>query len=97
MDHFVKAAADLFDRLGKPAEYRRAGRDPVPCRYIPHRDVEALGEYGQVVDRRTVVRLLKSEVSRVTRGDRIVAEDEEFRVGGLDGDNGYVLMVAVTR
>ena len=96
MDVFAKAAADGIKRTGKPGTYRRANGEELPAHAVIQRDIEAIGEYGQALERRTVARLLKSEIGTIGRHDELRVGDETFRIRGLEADNGYVLVVVVS-
>ena len=85
------------DEFATAASYQPvAGGDPSPIIAIVDRDVEQVGEYGQVMERRTEISFQKSEYSaKPKRNDEITVDAEAFLVDGLISDDGAILKVAV--
>lgn len=85
------------DEFATAASYQpAAGGDPSPITAIIDRDVEQVGEYGQVMEPRTEISFQKSEYAdKPKRNDEITADTETFVVDGLISDDGAIVKVAV--
>lgn len=60
---------------------------------IIDRDVEVISENGMTTVKRTIVSLQKSEVGKVTDGDKIICDSESFTLGKIISDDGFVVEV----
>ncbi len=59
-------------------------------------DVQMPADNGLVVEKKTIASLLKAEVGKVVKGNRIViSSDESYGVNELLADDGYVVKVFV--
>lgn len=86
------------DEFATAASYQPAsGGDPLPIVPIIDRDVEQVGEYGQVMEPRTEISFPKSQYTdKPKRKDEIITDTETFVVDGLISDDGAIVKVVVS-
>lgn len=87
---FVDAHASLMDVLGTDATVQRGSDAAVPVRVVVHDGVARVGEYGQVVGRRTLVDFLRSQWTP-QRGDVLTLDGLDRKVEAIDTDDGMVV------
>lgn len=91
--------AAVFDELSDSiaAEYRvTPGGSSVPVRVVINRDVDIIGDHGQVAEQRTTLRLDASEVGKPPSGSTVTVGAELFSVDRLLNHDGHVVEV-ITR
>lgn len=66
-----------------------------PALVLIERDVQMPADNGLTVEKRTIASLLKAEVGKVSKGNRITIDAESFTVNDLLGDDGYVVRAFV--
>lgn len=86
-DTAVFADAGIYTPAGSAEE--------IPVDVIIDHNVEAVGEYGQVVDLRTIASIPKTQVAAPNRGDRITIGATHYTVASLISDDGAIVQVAV--
>lgn len=93
MSAFDAAVADmdasLFEVMGDDATVQRGAAAAAPVRVVVSRNVERLGEYGQVVARMTTV-LFRNSEWQPQQGDVLTLTDGVRKVASIDADDGYV-------
>ncbi len=90
---FDFATDDVFacSDLGEAATYTPVSGATSSMTVIIDRNVFAIGDMGQVVERRTMIRFRRSEKSAVKVGDRITVGAESWTLQGVESDDGYVI------
>lgn len=85
-----------MDHVAVAGVYTPAGGVAVSVSVIVDRNVELIapGESG-VVEWRTVLTLLKSEITKPRRSDAVVVGSENFSVDRVLDDDGYLIRVVV--
>lgn len=80
---------------GVAGAIEKAGVTINPVIVLIERDVQMPADNGLTVESRTVASLLKEEVGKVVKGNRIVVNSDNFTVGDLISDDGFVVAVFV--
>lgn len=92
MSVWSDAAAAIHQALGEQATYTHPGGGAgVPCRVVLYRDSALLGEYGQIIERRTEADILSTEVENPQRGAILAVAGTSYIVRGTaftDSDSG---------
>lgn len=70
----------VFGTFGVDGVYASAFGEPYPVRVIVDRNVEIVGDFGQVAEPSPVITLRKSEVETARRDDVVTVGDDVFRV-----------------
>lgn len=83
-DPFARMHERLLAHLGVEAVLR----GDTPCRVNVERDVEVLGEYGQVAARRTMLHVPSDLTPK--SGDAVVVGAKSYTLDGLESDDGYL-------
>lgn len=60
---------------------------------IVDRSVEVVGDFGQVVDRRTVLSALKTDMPTPMRGQSITVGGTAYTLDGVISDDGHIVKV----
>lgn len=89
--------ASCFTAFGEAATYTPSGGSPVAITVIVDRNVDLApgGFDSTVIERRTVLNILKTEVAAPERGDVCVVGATSYTVDSVFDDDGYVVKVAV--
>lgn len=92
-----RAVAEAFFHHGIPAVYRSLDDAAIAqdVRIIIRRDVEVLGELGQIADRRTEIDVMRAQLEALKKGDRLELSQELFVVDRIVSDDGVVIVAAV--
>lgn len=94
------AAAVIHEDFGFDALYLAPGAAAVPCRVVEERNVEQIGDMGQVIERRTALSFLASEVPVPERGaivEEVAPGTRRWTIDRVADDDGYVVQALVTR
>lgn len=87
---FVDAHASLMDALGTDATLQRGSGPAVPVRVVVHDGVARVGDYGQVIGRKTLVDVLRSQW-QPRRGDVLTIDGAARPVEAIEQDDGIVV------
>lgn len=60
---------------------------------LVQRNIEVVSENGLRTEKRNVASLLVEEVGNLTRGHRLIFDDEKFEISGALDNDGYVTRV----
>lgn len=82
-DPFARMHERLFAHLGEEAVLRGS----TPCRVNVERDVEVMGQYGEVAARRTLIHI--PAALNPKSGEVITIGLKSYVLDGLESDDGY--------
>lgn len=98
MNDFNAAVADmdstLLDAFGEDATVQRGAGTPVPVRAFIERNVEKLGDYGQVVARVNRATFQNSQWIP-QQGDVLVYSTGTRKVESIDSDDGFMTVAVL--
>lgn len=86
----AQGAADIFAALGTPATYTPPGGSAVDVTVIIDHDVEVIGEYAQMSDRRTVISIQLSEVQAPKRVAELVVGGTRYSLDQRISHDGVI-------
>ena len=73
-----------------------SGAAKIDTRVIVTRDVDIVSpDNAMLVERRTVVSLMRDDIASPKRGDTITVGETVYTVDAVTSDNGYIVQVAV--
>lgn len=84
---YVFACGDLAET----AVYTPVSGATASLSVIVERDIMMVGDMGQVVERRTLIRFKRADKSSVKVGDTITVGSESWTLQGIESDDGYVI------
>ena len=89
-DVFADMHLAIFDTLA-----HQATLEGQPVRAIPTYNVELVGEFGQVVERRTTLAFLKSEAPNIKRGQAVMFNSKSYKVDQTNKEDEHTIEVFV--
>jgi hypothetical protein len=82
-------------RLGEPVGYRPRVGVKKTVQAVVQRDLEILGEHGQVIDRRTAVSLAKRDITDTIGAEITIGASEVRRVDAVAADDGEMIRLVL--
>lgn len=95
-DPFLRIAPALLGALGQPATYTATSAYPPDVRTIRAlltKNAEIVGQYGEMLERRTVADLDSTAIPAPRAGDTLLINGTTYTVDRLASDDGYLTRV----
>ncbi len=95
-DPFLRLAPALLGALGQPATYTATSAYPPDAREVRAlltKNAEVVGQYGELLERRTVADLDATAIPAPRVGDTLAVGDTTYTVDRVASDDGYLIRV----